>query len=146
MVDWTCKMVWILGVGCLEFDDLYQILTESSIYNIWVVLTGNRTVIIQWWYMGSSPLNWGSTCLGPYPCKAVWQGICPWPLYSSIHALDIHITLCHAECKAATGDATSHLAIPGTDYFFNNIGYDQGATGNLLGQPTPCNRYKINSR
>jgi len=31
--------------------------------------------------------------------------------------LDIHITLCHTEYKLATRDATSHLAIPGMDFF-----------------------------
>ena len=39
-----------------------------------------------------------------------------------LHALDIHITLCHTECTLATRDATSHLAIPWTD-FFSDIGY-----------------------
>jgi hypothetical protein len=41
--------------------------------------------------------------------RLVFQCIC----------LDIHITLCHTEYKLATCDATSHLAIPRTDFFSN---------------------------
>jgi hypothetical protein len=38
-----------------------------------------------------------------------------------LHALDIHITLCYMECKLATCDATSHLAISWTDFFSDDI-------------------------
>ena len=33
----------------------------------------------------------------------------------------IHITLFYMACKVATSAATSHLAIPGTDFFINEV-------------------------
>jgi len=40
-------------------------------------------------------------------------------LYSSVHALGIHITLSYREAKVATSDVMSHLPIPGTDFFID---------------------------
>ena len=65
------------------------------------------------------PLNWGSTRLGPHPCKALLKGIDSRGLYSSVHGLGIYITLSYVACNIATCDATSHLAIPVTRLFID---------------------------
>jgi len=71
--------------------------------------------------MGSGPLNYKSTCLGPLPCKALQKGINLCALYSSVHSLGIYIILPYVAYNVATIDSISHLAFAVMRLFIDNI-------------------------